>query len=114
MASPGVPPQQLRIGLRSGSARGFTIDVDQTWTSALFADDLNRIRVPGWGTGVTNVRAAWTSSWSGYRLEPFVGLLNAQNNAYIGAVTVNGAFGRVLEPAPLRNWYFGVDIGVAR
>ena len=111
---PGVPPQQLRIGLRSGSARGFTIDVDQTWTSALFADDLNRIRVPGWGTGVTNVRAAWTGAWSGYRLEPFVGLLNAQNNAYIGAVTVNGAFGRVLEPAPLRNWYFGVDIGVAR
>lgn len=111
---PGVPPQQLRIGLRSGSVRGFTIDADQTWTSALFADDLNRIRVPGWGTGVTNVRAAWTSSWSGYRVEPFVGLLNAQNNAYIGAVTVNGAFGRVLEPAPLRNWYFGVDIGVAR
>lgn len=111
---PGVPPQQLRVGLRSGTVRGFTLDADQTWTSALFADDLNTIRVPGWGTGVTNVRAAWTGSWNGYRLEPFVGLLNAQNNAYIGAVTVNGAFGRVLEPAPLRNWYFGVDIGVAR
>ncbi len=111
---PGVPPQQLRVGLRSGTVRGFTLDADQTWTSALFADDLNTIRVPGWGTGVTNLRAAWTGSWNGYRLEPFVGVLNAQDNAYVGAVTVNGAFGRVLEPAPLRNWYFGVDIGVAR
>lgn len=111
---PGVPPQQLRLGLRSGSVRGLTLDADQTWTSALFADDLNTIRVPGWGTGVTNIRAAWTGSWNGYRVEPFVGVLNAQNNAYVGAVTVNGAFGRVLEPAPLRNWYFGMDIGIAR
>ena len=111
---PGVPPQQLRVGVRSGSVRGFTLDADQTWTSALFADDLNAIRVPGWGTGVTNIRAAWTSSWNGYRIEPFAGVLNAQNNAYVGAVTVNGAFGRVLEPAPLRNWYVGMDIGVSR
>lgn len=111
---PGVPPQQLRVGVRSGSFRGLTLDADQTWTSALFADDLNLIRVPGWGTGVTNIRAAWTGSWNGYRIEPFAGVLNAQNNAYVGAVTVNGAFGRVLEPSPLRNWYFGMDIGVAR
>ena len=111
---PGVPPQQLRVGLRSGSLRGFILDADQTWTSALFADDLNTIRVPGWGTGVTNVRASWSGMRNGYRFEPFVGVLNAQNNAYIGAVTVNGAFGRVLEPSPLRNWYVGMDIGVAR
>ncbi|HYW52129.1 MAG TPA: hypothetical protein VE861_16050, partial [Gemmatimonadaceae bacterium] len=74
----------------------------------------NTIRVPGWGTGVTNIRASWSGSWSGYRLEPFAGVLNAQNTAYVGAVTVNGAFGRVLEPSPLRNWYVGLDIGVAR
>jgi iron complex outermembrane recepter protein len=111
---PGVPPQQLRIGIRSASAHGFTLDADQTWTSALFADDLNTIRVPGWGTGVTNIRASWSAAHNGYRFEPFIGVLNAQNTAYIGAATVNGAFGRVLEPAPLRNWYLGVDIGVSR
>lgn len=111
---PGVPPQQLRVGVRSASVRGFTIDMDQTWTSALFADDFNTIRVPGWGTGVTNIRASWSATRNGYRFEPFAGVLNAQNNAYVGAVTVNGAAGRVLEPAPLRNWYVGLDIGVAR
>jgi iron complex outermembrane recepter protein len=111
---PGVPPQQLRLGLRSASLFGATLDLDQTWTSALFADDFNAIRVPGWGTGVTNIRVAWSGAWKGRRIEPFVGVLNAQDNAYIGAVTVNGAAGRVLEPAPLRNFYVGVDIGVAR
>ena len=108
---PGVPPQQLRLGLRSASIRGLTIDADQTWTSALFADDFNLIRVPGWGTGVLNLRAAWTLSRRGYRVEPFAGIMNARGNAYVGAVTVNGAFGRVLEPAPRRNWYFGMEIG---
>lgn len=111
---PGVPPQQLRLGLRSASLHGFILDADQTWTSALVADDFNTIRVPGWGTGVTNIRASWSVTHSGYRFEPFAGMLNAQNTAYIGAVTVNGATGRVLEPAPLRNWYVGMDIGVAR
>ena len=111
---PGVPPQQLRIGIRSASLRGVTVDVDQTWTGALFADDFNIIRVPGWGTGVTNIRASWSVSHNGYRFEPFAGVLNAQNNAYIGAVTVNGAAGRVVEPAPLRNWYIGLDIGITR
>ncbi|MCC7052257.1 MAG: TonB-dependent receptor [Gemmatimonadaceae bacterium] len=111
---PGVPPQQLRIGLRSATFHGVSFDADQTWTSALFADDLNTIRVPGWGSGVTNLRAAWTGTWHGYRVEPFAGLLNARNVAYIGAVTVNGAFGRVLEPSPRRNWYVGLELGVAR
>ena len=111
---PGVPPQQLRLGLRSASFHGLTVDADQTWTSALFADDFNTIRVPGWGTGVTNVRAAWAHSSNGYRIEPFAGVLNARNTPYIGAVTVNGAFARVLEPSPLRNWYVGMDVSVAR
>lgn len=112
---PGVPPQQLRLGFRSGAFRGLTLDADQTWTSALFADDANTIRVPGWGTGVTNVRAVWTATTrGGVRVEPFVGVLNAQNTAYVGAVTVNGTGGRVLEPAPLRNWYVGLELGAVR
>ena len=111
---PGVPPHQLRLGLRSGSMRGLTLDADQTWTSALFADDFNTIRVPGWGTGLLNLRAAWSMSRKGYRIEPFAGVLNARNTAYVGAATVNGFQGRVFEPAPLRNWYVGAEIGASR
>lgn len=108
---PGVPKHQLRVGLRSASVRGVTVDADQTWTSALFADDFNTIRVPGWGHGVLNVRAAWRTRLRGADVEPFAGVQNAGNTAYVSAVTVNGAGGRVLEPAPLRNWYLGLSLG---
>jgi hypothetical protein len=33
------------------------------------------------------------------------------NQAYVGSVTINGAAGRTIEPAPLRNYYFGMEIG---
>nr|MCU0627313.1 TonB-dependent receptor [Gemmatimonadaceae bacterium] len=108
---PGVPPQQLRVGLRTGPWRGASLDVDQTWTSALFADDANALRVPGWGRGLLNARVAWTLRIGGQRIEPFAGILNALDTRYVGAVTVNGAAGRILEPAPPRNYYLGVDLG---
>ncbi len=108
---PGVPPHQLRVGLRTGPWHGASLDVDQTWTSALVADDANAIRVPGWGPGLLNARFAWTMRVRGQRIEPFLGILNALDTRYVGAVTVNGAAGRVLEPAPPRNYYVGVDLG---
>jgi iron complex outermembrane receptor protein len=108
---PGVPPHQLRLSLRTGPWRGASIDVDQTWTSALVADDANTLRVPGWGPGLLNARLAWTMRIGRQRIEPFAGILNALDTRYNGAVTVNGAGGRVLEPAPPRNYYLGVDLG---
>lgn len=108
---PGVPPHQLRLGLRTGPWRGASLDVDQTWTSALFADDPNAIRVPGWGPGLLNARLAWTMRIGRQRIEPFAGILNALDVRYLGAVTVNGAGGRVLEPAPPRNYYVGLELG---
>lgn len=108
---PGVPPHQLRVSLRTGPWHGASLDVDQTWTSALFADDANTLRVPGWGRGLLNARLAWTMRIGRQRIEPFAGILNALDSRYNGAVTVNGAGGRVLEPAPPRNYYLGVDLG---
>ena len=47
----------------------------------------------------------------GVRVAPFAAVNNAFNVAYVGSVNVNGAAGRVLEPAPLRNFYVGVETG---
>ena len=44
-------------------------------------------------------------------LQPFASVNNLLNQAYIGSVTINGAAGRTIEPAPLRNYYFGMEIG---
>lgn len=107
----GVPRQALRLGARArwGAA---TLDVDHTTQGAMFGDDRNLVRVDGWGAGQLNVRAAYTTRIAGWRAEPFVSVQNALNTAYVGAVTLNGFGGRVLEPAPLRNFFVGVELGV--
>lgn len=111
---PGVPLHFLRTGLRSSLPFGLTLDADHTWASQLVADDLNAITVPDWGHGVLNARVAGTARLGGTRLEPFVGVQNALNQGYVGAVTVNGAGGRVLEPAPLRNFFLGMEVAFGR
>jgi iron complex outermembrane receptor protein len=106
----GVPRNAVRLGARArfGAA---TLDVDHSVQSALFADDRNTLRVDGWGAGQVNVRAAWSGQWGAWRAEPFVGIQNALDEAYVGSVTLNGFGGRVLEPAARRNWYLGLELG---
>lgn len=108
----GVPDRFVRAGLRL-RAGAFTADVDRTTSGDLFADDKNTVRVAGWGRGVVNVRTAWTGRMLGTTVQPFLGVNNALNTDYIGSVTLNGANARVLEPAPLRHFYLGVETGWA-
>jgi iron complex outermembrane receptor protein len=105
----GVPRQALRLGARM-SWGAASLDIDHTSQGEMFGDDRNLVPVDGWGAGQLNLRAAWTGQVAGWRAEPFVSVQNALNTAYVGAVTLNGFGGRVLEPAPLRNWYIGVEL----
>lgn len=107
----GVPERAYRVGLRA-FARGVSVDVDHSVQSALWGDDANTVRVEGWGRGQLNVRAAWTGRWRGWHLEPFASVQNLLDERYIGAVTLNGFGGRVLEPAPGRNYFVGLELGV--
>ena len=122
---PGVPKAFIRLGLRAGPVRGFALDLDHTMASAVFANDQNTIYVSGWGakqkpddlpgvgSGVTNARLSWEGTVGGSWLRPFIGVNNLWDREYISALTINGAFGRVFEPAPGRNWYIGGEIGWA-
>jgi iron complex outermembrane receptor protein len=105
----GVPRNFARIGLRAEPGHAFAVDIDHTISSSLFADDANTAGVGGWG--VTNARVSWMGTLGSGRFSPFVGFNNIFNRKYIGAVTVNGAFNRVLEPAPTRNMYVGAELG---
>jgi iron complex outermembrane receptor protein len=107
---PGVPAHSLRMSAMTRPLPGMTLDVEHALVSALHADDANVIEVPGWGAGVTSLRAAMTFWTGGTAIMPFAGLNNLWGRRYVGSVTVNGAFGRVLEPAPGRNGYAGVEI----
>jgi len=108
---PGVPQFFTRIGLRSQPGLGFVVDLDQTLSSSLTADDQNTIWVDNWGAGVTNLRLSWSTQGRDMSFLPYLGLANLFDRKYIGAVTVNGFGGRVLEPSARRNFYIGAEIG---
>ena len=104
---PGVPEHYWRLGLRTALPRGFYLDADHTISSSIVADDANTIFVDAWGAGVTNARIGWSGDVGSMNLAPFLGVNNLWDRQYVGSVTLNGAFGRVIEPAPRRVIYVG-------
>ena len=110
---PGVPEHFARLGLRTTLPAGFYFDADHTLSSSISADDANLapLVVSSWGAGVTNARVGWAGDAGVLQLAPFLGLNNLWDRRYVGSVTLNGAGGRVLEPAPRRVLYLGAEIG---
>jgi iron complex outermembrane receptor protein len=110
---PGVPEHFWRFGLRTGLTNGLYLDADHTLNSSVASDDANTPEgiVDSWGAGVTNLRVGWQGDLGVVQLSPFVGLNNLWDRRYIGSVTLNGVFGRVLEPAPRRVLYVGTEVG---
>jgi len=77
------------------------------------ADDLNTpaLVAESWGAGVTNLRLGWDGVSGDMSLAPFVGINNLWDRQYVSSLTINGAGGRVFEPAPRRVIYLGTEIG---
>jgi iron complex outermembrane receptor protein len=110
---PGVPEHFWRFGIRSAIAGGLYLDADHTISSSVASDDANSPGgiVDSWGAGVTNLRLGWQGDAGVLQLSPFLGVNNLWDRRYVGSVTLNGLFGRVLEPAPRRVIYFGTEVG---
>ncbi|MFI5232567.1 MAG: hypothetical protein ACHQSE_08635, partial [Gemmatimonadales bacterium] len=106
----GVPDHFVRFGVRTHWGR-WTLDADETWSSSMYADDQNTHLIQSWGDGDLGLRASWTGGVGAFRFQPYASVNNVLNQAYVGSVTINGAAGRTIEPAPLRNYYFGMEIG---
>lgn len=109
-AMAGIPGHAWRASA-TASWRGAVLEVEQSSQGMAWGDDRNAVRVPGWGPGQLNARASWRGTLAGWRVEPFVSGQNLLDRTYVGSVTLNGFGGRVLEPAPRRNWYVGVELG---
>ena len=109
---PGVPKHFLRATL-TVSRGPVVVEVDQLLASEVYADDRNTAKVDGWGAGVTSVRLSGTAQWGALRLDPFGAINNLFDKKYVGSVNLNGAFGRVLEPAPRRSGYLGMEVSWA-
>ena len=90
--------------------RSAVVELDQTTAGVSYGDDKNTLKVDGWGAGVTTVRVSWAVSSGALRFEPFAAVQNLFDRRYVGSVNINGAFGRVLEPAPGRSAYLGSEV----
>jgi iron complex outermembrane recepter protein len=110
---PGVPDHFWRFGLRGSLPGAFFVDADHTISSSVAADDANTpaLFADAWGAGVTNLRVGWDGDVGQLAVSPFIGFNNLWNRRYVASVTINGAGGRVFEPAPLRVIYLGAEIG---
>jgi iron complex outermembrane receptor protein len=109
----GVPRHFLRATLtvRRGPV---VVELDQTTAGEVFADDRNTQRVDGWGLGVTSARVSGSAGLGALQFEPFVAANNIFDRKYVGSVNLNGTFGRILEPAPGRAAYVGMEVSWAR
>lgn len=106
----GLPRSIARLGIRGVLGRGFSIDIDQAFSSQMFGDDDNKITINGWSAGVTGARLMWRGTAGGIAWQPFVAALNLFDRRYVGSVTSNGAGGRVFEPAAGRTIYVGASV----
>jgi iron complex outermembrane receptor protein len=93
---------------------GLVMEVDQMSAGEMYGDDRNTLRVEGWGAGVTSLRASASFTRGRVRLAPFGALHNLFDRHYVGSVNINGFGGRVLEPAPGRHGYLGLEVSWAR
>ncbi len=107
-AIPGVPDHKFYGSARVAVPSGVWVAADFNVASSYAVDDANSVENKGWFT--TDLRGGWEGIVSGWRLAPFVGVLNVFNKRYISSITVNAGFGRYFEPAPPRNAYVGLQI----
>jgi len=105
----GIPRHFFRatLSLRPGPV---TVLLDQTTAGAVYGDDRNTLLVKGWGVGVTSIRVRGDWLRGETALRPFAAVQNLFDHKYVGSVNINGAAGRVLEPAAGRSAYVGMEL----
>jgi len=110
----GIPANWLHLTIRAQPAAfaGIWAEVQPTYSSGYLVSDVSNTRTSPWWS--TNVRVGWDGSGASMRLAPFIGINNAFNHQYVSSVVINAARGRFYEPAPGRNVYLGVSVGVGR
>ena len=108
---PGIPPQWLDVLLHAqpAAARGVWADVEMQHASGYLVDDTLNTRTAPWST--VGVRIGWIGG-NASRIQPFLAMNNLFDRRYVSSVVINAARGRYYEPAPGRNFYLGLSVGM--
>jgi iron complex outermembrane receptor protein len=105
---PGIPEHLLQLDLEWSHASGWYAGWDLLYVGRFYADNANAVRTGDYF--VSNLRAGYRWHSGRWSLEPFAGVNNLFDEAYMSNVRINAAFGRYYEPAPGRNLYAGIRV----
>jgi len=106
---PGIPKYRLnsQISWSPGTFRGL---ISYEYVSSYQANNLNTAKNEAYGIFDAKLSYHKILTNTGVSIQPFINANNLFDTRYNGSVTVNAFGGRYFEPAPGRNWQFGVSV----
>lgn len=106
----GVPPHNLvsRVDLRTSI--GVYLNLTHQFTDAIPLNDANTVFQESYD--LVNLRLGWIKSLGSFDLELFAGVDNLLDESYSLGNDLNAFGGRFYQPAPTRNWYGGIKLGL--
>ena len=107
---PGLPSSQGFIQLQYSSAQSWEWLFSGDHTGAFFANTANTIEIASFQRLRLQGQKSLTLPWG--EVAVFGGINNLLNTTYYDNIRLNAFGGRYYEPAPGRNFYVGVSLGL--
>ncbi len=104
---PGIPQHFGDLGIHY-QKHGFMVSSNLRYTGILFADDQNDVVIDDFI--LLHLRAGKQWQVRDTDLSLFGGIRNMTNTKYFDNVRINAFGGRFFEPAPLVNFFIGMDV----
>ena len=106
----GVPPHNVVSRLDILTRPGIYLNFTHQFTEKTPLNDANTVFQESYD--LVNLRAGWVKSLGNFDLELFAGVDNLLDESYSLGNDLNAFAGRFYQPAPTRNWYGGVKLGL--
>jgi iron complex outermembrane receptor protein len=106
----GVPPHNLVSRLDLRTSIGFYLNFTHQFTDEIPLNDANTVFQDSYN--LVNLRFGFVRTVGSFDLEVFAGVDNLLDESYSLGNDLNAFGGRFYQPAPTRNWYGGVKVGL--
>ena len=106
----GVPPNNLVSRLDVRTSLGIYLNFTHQYTDKLPLNDANTVYQDAYN--LVNLRFGYARTIGNWDLELFAGVDNLLDESYSLGNDLNAFGGRFYQPAPTRNWYGGVKLGL--
>ena len=105
---PGIPKSLFNADLTWFGDTGFYASWNARLTGNMMADNANTTRIDSYT--VSNLRLGYNGFMGDWEYSPFAGVNNLFDEEYNSNIRINAFGKRYFEPAPERNYFFGITI----